>query len=373
MTTTIDLCDNSFSRLWEVGTGTFEGVLRANEPGEWRLETHLDEIPPDVLMQVEAIMVRDAHRILFCGYRQPVSDSAGGTARRLDDRGRRVSIEGMDCWIWMTSRVVFPDPDTEEPWAVATDARDGVGGTKLAEYLMKNIGSTALTDRRIPDLEVMSEAVGASGRWSGRLQRLSDLAKRIADESGLVVEPRITIHRVPQVHVREASDRSAEVVIADIADLAFAEQRDVPARSTWVLAAGSGTGASRMFRTAGGGTGFARRERVVEATSVTTSNELHQIAEANRRNDGFAFYVTGRLNEHAVEQYQYLEDYELGDIVTVQVRGIRFPVPISAVTIRVSPERTVQTPTLGTYTPNLITAMQRRLLGIDERFGQNIA
>ena len=296
-------------------------MLRRNEPGEWRVECHLREIDPDVLMAVNAVLVRDERRVIFAGYRAAGDSGQGGTLREIDAAGRRATIEGVDCWEWFRSRAVLPDPTVDIGWPVATDLRTGQGGTVIEQFIEANAGVSALPDRQIPGLTVQAAAVGTNGEWSGRHQRLDELVGRIALESNVVVEPTVTNDLEPIVYIREASDRTAEVVLSDLADLAEAEQRDVPAAATWVLAAGSGTGASRMFRSAGGGSGISRKEVVVENTNATTSNELHQFAEAKRREAGFALYVSGRTSEQAAESYEYLTDYRLGDLVTVQVKG----------------------------------------------------
>lgn len=374
---TVELCDNNFAKLWELNVGTFEGTVRNNEPGSWRVECQLDEVPPATLFGVQSVLVRDAGRILFAGYRRAGDTGQGGTLRSIDESSRQCVLEGLDCWYWLTSRVCFPDPTTDEPWAVALDVRSGTGASVIAGFINANVGASALAPRQVPGLTVNTASPGANIEQSARLQPLSDVVQQAAQKAGLVVEPtlRSVSDRTPYVDVRTSVDRTAEVVIADIADLAYAEQRDVPSRSTWVLAAGTGTGTSRMFRSYDGtsGTGVARIERLVENTSITTTTELFQYARAVRAEDGFAFYVSGRTNEQAAESYQYLDDYRLGDIITVQVSGFRFHVPITAVTITVTPERVVQTPTLGIYQPDRLRGVRKDLLEIDQRFADNIA
>lgn len=377
MTAIVELCDNSFNKLHELETGTFEGTVRHNEPGSWRVDCQLDEVPPLTLFGVQAVLVRDESRILFAGYRRAGDSGQGGTLRSIDETGRRCSLEGLDCWYWFTSRVCFPDPATEEPWAVASDVRSGTGSAVIAGFINANVGASALAARQVPGLTVNTASPGGNIEQSARLQQLSDVVRQAAQKAELVVEPTLTnpISRTPYVEIRERTDRTTEVVIADIADLAYAEQRDVPSRSTWMLAAGTGTGTSRMFRSYDGtsGVGVARIERVIENTTVTTSSELFQYAKAVRAEDGFAFYVSGRTNEQAAEQYRFLDDYRLGDLITVQVSGVRFRVPVTAVTITVSPEREVQTPTLGIYTPDRLRGVRKDLLEIEERFADNIA
>lgn len=369
----VELGDINFGKLHEVRTGEFSAVTRRNEPGQWQLDMHLDECPPDKLMQVNTVVVRDERRVLFAGYRKAGDGGQGGTMRQIDKSGRRVSIEGIDCWFWLKSRLVFPDPATDEPWGTVADVRSGVGATVAAAYINANAGSTALLDRRIPGLTVATSPVGKTGEWSGRLQPLSDLITRIATEAEIVVEPTLTWDLAPVVNIRDETNRTNEMVVTDLADLADVEQRDVPAASTWVLAAGQGSGVARVFRSAGGGAGVNRIETLTEQSNATTTTELFQIAEATRRQDGFAFYVSGNTSEQAAEQYRYLVDYQLGDLVSVQVSGIRFPVPITAVNLSVTSQRTKQTPVLGTFTPDRLRGMRKDILNLSERFNTNIA
>jgi hypothetical protein len=376
---TIELCDGAFNKLHELETGELTAVTRLNEPGEWRVDFQLDEVPRETLLGVATVLVRDESRVMFAGYRFGTGGGLaglGGIEMRISNDGRRGSVEGLDTWYWLTSRLVFPDPAAEEPWSVEADVRSGMGGTVLAGFVEDNVGPSALTDRQFAGLTVAAAAVGAIGEWSGRLEPLAELATRIAKESGIVVYPTLTniAERLPIVRIRAASDRSAEMVVADIADLADAEARVVNATATWVLAAGSGEGAARMFRSSDGGfSGINRREMLVEAANSTTSNELYQVANATRVENSFALYVSGRTNALAAEQYRYLTDYELGDLVTVQVSGLRFVVPITAIELAVTPGRVVETPVLGTYTPNRLKGMQEAILLLERRNDTNIA
>ena len=373
----VELYDITFTtKLHELQTGQFSGTLRRNEPGQWQVETHLDEIPEQILHDVGAVVVRDERRVLFAGYRIALGDGGGGTVRAINEAGRRVTLEGVDCWHWLNSRVVFPDPGSFEPWAAAAaDIRTGYGGAVIAQYIAANAGPTSLPGRAIDGLTTPTEEqVGAIGEWSGRLQPLSSLIRRIALESGLVVDPLMSPTLVPTIDVREAADRTLTLVVSDLGDLADIEQRDVPPASTWVLGAGSGEGVDRMFRSAGGGSGVTRIEKVVEQTNAATDTELFQFAESRRNEDELAFFMAGTLNRNAAESYRYLDDYRLGDLISVQIQGVRFPVPITGVQITVNPEQGLtELPVLGTFTPNRLVKMRQDIDDLAERFDENLA
>ena len=55
------------------------------------------------------------------------------------------------------------------------------------------------------------------------------------------------------------------------------------------------------------------------------------------------------------------------------MQDVRFPVPITAIEISVTSERTLETPTLGTYNPDRLRGLRKDILGLEQRFNDNLA
>jgi hypothetical protein len=372
----VELCDSGFNRLHEVIAGTFTGVIRRNEPGQWLVDVPMEELGDELCCPnanlVGGVRVTRNGQTVFAGWVSRLS-SGGGMTRTVAANERRMTFEGVDAWHPLTTRLIYPDPLTEFPWAASYDVRAGVGSTVAAGFVSDNLGATALPDRVWPDLVIADSTVGNAGSWSGRLQTLSALVGRIADESLMVCRPTVDAQRRPVIRFQQPKDLTGSLVFSDQGELSDVSVSSSPAASTWVLAAGDGEGTARQFASAGSPLGAERVERVTEQTNATTTAELAQVAEVIRRDEGVALHVDGQVTALAARVYPFGISYDIGDVVSVQVGGSRFPLPVTSVRVEVNPERAAATPVLGTFTPDRLQGLRRDVLGLADRFNSNIS
>ena len=374
---TVELTDSDHNKVHEVVAGQFAGVIRRNEPGQWSLDVPMAELGEDLCCPDQAtiggVRVLRNGDTVFAGWVARLPSGGGGSIRTVSADERMIRFEGVDAWYPLTTRLVFPDPTTDAPWGDAYDTRTGIGSTIAAGFISDNVGSTALADRVWPDLVISDNTVGTSGTWSARLEQLSSLVGRICDESEIVCRPTVDNQNRPVIRLQARKDRTASLVLSDQAELSDSEVASTPAASTWVLAAGAGEGTSRTFASSGSDTGAARVERITEQSNATTTGELEQIAEVIRRDDAVALHVDGQVSTLTALRHKFGEAYDVGDVVSVQVGGARFPVPVTSVRIEVGPQRSVAVPVLGVFSPDRLQGLRRDVLGLADRFDNNIS
>ena len=369
---TVRLGDSSWNTLHEVDAGEFRGVLRRNAPGPWRVRLPLDEITCSCpIDDVATVRVLNGTRVVFSGWVARLDSAGGGVVRTISADERTLTLEGVDAWYPLTTRLAFPNPATGAPWSTATDDRSGLASTVAANYVLHNVGAPALVDRQWPDLVVSDPAVGPSVSWAARLQPLHRLVAEICGVD-VVCRPVVDIDGQTVVRFALASDRSTSLVLSDEGELSDVQQSIVPPGVTWVLAAGSGTGASRQFAVASSAAaGLDRIEALTEQTNATTA-QLPVAAEAVRRDLSVALSVDGQVTAVASRRYRYAIDYDLGDLLGVVVDRVRYATPVTAVQVEVTPERSVAVPALGTWSNDRLQGMRRDVLGLAERFDRSI-
>lgn len=371
MTWSIDLC-TGFVKVDEVaGAGSFTAVVRHLSAGAWRLTIPRAGMRVDPAV-VDSVMVWDDLQLVFDGIVGPVSNGMGG--RRIVNQGvgDMVEFTGTDAWGVLARRRVFPVPSMSEPWDQVNDDRTGVASTAAAGYVDANLGAGALAARQI-DLDIIDPTVGASGSWSGRLVGLDAIVQRVCREGGIVCYPRFLVGGTLQVRFASPVDRSATIVLSDQGDLVDLTRRSETANPTWVLAAGQGQGTSRLFESAdSGATGLARFEALSEQASATSSDELNQIASTGVLAGSGGDWVSTKLTATAAQRLQWLVDYDVGDLLAVEVENVRFTVPVTAVEITVTPDRADVVPSLGEVVPDRLRGLNRDVLDLAARFDNQI-
>lgn len=372
----VELRDVDGTKLHEVQSGEFAGVVRRNAPGQWRVRVPLDELSLPTALNVRQVLVRDRRRVLFAGWVSPLPSGGGGVTRSRTDDEQSLVFEGVDAWWPLTARVCWPNPVTGI--GALADVRSGVGSTVAAEYIEHNLGqfANAQTDiERQAAIIVVDPEIGDEGEWSARWLPLSKMVGRVCDESGIVCAPSIAVDGRPEFRFVTVTDRTDSLVLVDDDDLASAVWSFTPPRATWVFALGQGEGASRVaalaFPFSGGG--LDRFEFVTEQVNASTPDELRLIANAVLADSAPFVSVDAELSSSIAQRLRYGIDYQLGDKLGVQVDGERYPSPVTAVRFEVTPERSQATPVLGTWSPERLQGLRRDVLGLADRFNNNIA
>ena len=367
----IDLC-TGFVRQDEVTTGSLQAVVRDLERGSWSLSVPRSELDVSPSVVDSVLVWSDDGQLMFDGFVAPATSGFAGTELVDEGAGEMVTWSGVDGWGILGSRLAWPDPSSEPPWSVSHDVRSGFASSVAGGFISDNLGGSALADRQVP-LRLADPSIGSMGVWSARLQPLDALVARICREGGVRCWPRVAAGGELVVTFTVPVDRSATIVLSDQGDLVGTERRTSPAESTWSLAAGQGEGVGREFEVAASGaTGLARRERLVQATSATSSVELGQIAGVDLADGAEAERVRTKVTESASQRWEWLVDYDVGDLVTVEVDEDRFVVPVTAVEITVEPGRQTAVPVLGDATGDMVDGLRRDVTGLAERFDRQV-
>jgi hypothetical protein len=378
-TFSVELCQQ-WNRIAVLSTDDayeFHGVTRRLENGEWALTfpegagAWEGYRPTDV---DTVVLVEDGARRYF-GYVAQVSEGQGGVERVRDVSGDRWMLSGPDLWYALESRLAFPDPTESSPssWLVSHDERTDIASTVLAGYLNDNLGGSALEDRAA-DFNAIDTVTGEIGSWSVRLQTLAEVAKRICGDADLIVHMSIDTNGLLIVRVEQPRDLSETKLLSDKADFTRLITRNVPARSTWVLAGGQGEGTGRVFRRSfTGETGTLRREKFTDQSSLTTGDEVLRSARAHRRNDAATWFVSVEVSDVAAQSLGFGRSVFVGEKVTIEVDGQRHVVPVQSIAWEITSQRQQVHATLGTAAPDLLRGLTLDVAGLADRFDRNIA
>lgn len=382
----VDLC-RDWQRIGTVTAFEFHGVERFLEAGEWSLECAAEAVDwgstydsdlgryvqhgPEDVNTIR--LVRDKV-IVFAGYVAVVSEGVGGLVISNDGSGLRFQWSGPDLWDLLKRRVAYPNPAADPPWGASHDVETGAASTVVAAYLNANMGVGSLPDRTVDGFAVDDQQTGMVGEWSARLQPLSDLVARICTDAELGCW--LTIDWDGRVTATVGAPRNLadRYIFSDQGDLTNVQVRHVPASVTWTLAGGQGEGTSRVFRVASSGeAGAARREVFSDQSSLSSFEELLASASANTRLGGRSWSVYGEVADETAAALRYGSDLRLGDLVTIEVLGRRYVVPVTSAAIEVTAERRVVRPTLGTASPDELKGLIRDVANLAARFNRDIA
>lgn len=376
MTYSVDLCAG-FVKVGEATAFELNAVVRLLAVGEWQLTAPLIGLECADVGLVDSIIVYDdgtPARIMFAGIVRKVGGVDGGVTRIVAAEGTTFEFRGVDIYGLLAQRQVWPSPTTVPPWAAAHDIRTGVGSTVAAGYVTANLGSGALAARQIPGVTVVDPGVGASSTWSGRLQPLDEMVGRICRESGIVCHATMTAPGAYRFVFEGPHDLSGQVIFTDQGDLEQLSRLVSPATASHVVAAGQGELTARTFAIADNAAiGLDRVEVIYENTNITTLTGLQTAADGELVLQGEDVSVDGLVAADAAQRVRYLDDYQLGDWLGVEVDSVRYSAQVEAVVISLSDEREVIRPVLGRAAGNDTLSLIRQVSGLESRFNSQIA
>lgn len=376
MTYTVDLCDG-FDKVGEASAFELSAIVRLLRVGEWQLSAPLAGLDVEDVGQVDSVIVYDDSldaRIVFAGLVRRVGGVDGGITRQVTAEGTRIEFRGVDVYGLLAQRQAWPTPGTVPSWASAYDTRTGVGSTCAAGYIVDNLGSGAIAARQIPGVTVVDPGVGNSATWTGRLQPLDEFIGRICRESGVVCIATMTGPGAYRFLFRTPRDLSESLLFTDQGDLEELSRLVTPATASYVLGAGQGALTARTFRVAdSGATGLERVEVVYENTNIVTAASLELAAQTELLLQGEDVSVDGVIAVGATQRIRYLDDYDLGDWLGVEVDSVRYRSQVEGVTISLTAQRELVRPVLGRASTNEAFSLIRQVSGLESRFDSQIA
>lgn len=372
----LDLC-RGFERIGIATSFTLSAVVRHLATGTWRLTAPSVGLEVPDVDQVDSIILWDQSqpaRVVFAGLVRPIAGAQGTVVKRLNADGSFVEITGVDLYGILGHRTAWPTPTTDPPWADSHDQRSGLGSEVAAGFISANLGASAIASRQVVDVSVIDTSAGLSSTWLGRLQPLDQLVGRVCRESGIACRVRMTSPGAISFTLTSPTDRSTEIVITDQGDLETVERLLLLAGSSHVIAAGQGELTARAFAAATtGATGLDRIESVYQNTNVATTGGLATAASAEleRRSSGVS--VRGTISASATQQIRYLDDYDVGDLLGIEVEGVRYAAQVEGVQIEINAEQESVTPILGPNSADELVRLIGDVAGLQTQFDSQIA
>jgi hypothetical protein len=369
----LDLCTD-FVKVGEAEAYQFDAIVRNLAVGEWVLSAPAEGLIAPDLNAVDSVLVyNEAGRIVFAGLVRPYDGNEGGTLRTVDAESSTIEFSGIDLWGLLAMRRVWPDPTGSPPWSVSHDVRTGVASTVAAEFIDANMGSTAIADRAIAGLEIVDPAAGLTSSWSGRLQPLSEMVANICRDAGLTCRAEMRTPGVIRFIIGSPYDQSDRYLFTDQGDLEGVARLMTPAQATYVLGAGQGELTARAFAVASGGqSGLDRVEVVYENTNITVTGELEAAVARELSLATAEASVEAVLSPSAAQSIDYLDDYNLGDHLGVEIEGVRYAPQVEAVRFSFSPDRQLITPLLGRTSADPLKRLLSRVASLQSQFDTQI-
>ena len=373
----VDLLDADGVRIGEATAYDLDAVVRALAAGPWVMTTTVAGLALDdgaSIADIAAVRVVDELGVAFTGTVRPIAgEDNGGVTVEGVGASAAVTFAGSDAgWAALASRRAYPDPSTEAPWATSHDTRTGRASTVVAEFIEANLGSSALPDREWPDLDVVDGLVGIESTWSARLQRLDRLVARICNDAGLVCRPTFALDGSLRVVIVARSDLSARQVLSDQADLSTLTDRSFAATASHVIAAGQGELELRAFEVASSpATGRDRAEHFIDRRNLADTAELATAASSTLAAAAASRVIRAELSAAAAAQMRYRFHYDVGDIVSVEIAGVRHSSSIESVRIQLNATEYRITPQFGEAAPDAWSALVRIIAEFDAVSDEN--
>ena len=373
----VDLLDADGVRIGEATAYDLDAVVRALAAGPWVMTTTVAGLALDdgaSIADIAAVRVVDELGVAFTGTVRPIAgEDNGGVTVEGVGASAAVTFAGSDAgWAALASRRAYPDPSTEAPWATSHDTRTGRASTVVAEFIEANLGSSALPDREWPDLDVVDGLAGIESTWSARLQRLDRLVARICNDAGLVCRPTFALDGSLRVVIAARSDLSARQVLSDQADLSTLTDRSFAATASHVIAAGQGELELRAFEVASSpATGRDRAEHFIDRRNLADTAELATAASSTLAAAAASRVIRAELSAAAAAQMRYRFHYDVGDIVSVEIAGVRHSSSIESVRIQLNATEYRITPQFGEAAPDAWSALVRSIAEFDAVSDEN--
>jgi hypothetical protein len=346
----------------------FAGVVRHLAAGEWRATLRAAVWP----RLAAAWPAQDGSPLLFV---LRWSDASKGIVMsgpireahlKRNSGVETVELSGDDDYgALLGSRIVYPQPADQPPWTTADyHVMTAQASAAITELVTQHAGSGARTERQIPGLTVVDQGVGSTQTWRYRLASLADAVKEIAEAENLRVDVRRNTDATVTVTVGATAQHPQYVL--DETKLADFTVTLSTGTATTVVAGGSGEGTARLFAIAGEDVGgAARRELFTDQRSIGSQPTLQASADANRSTGSASTSLAGQLLPTVAVRWR--QQYQLGDTITLQAQGVRYPAQVTAVTVEIGDEGLVVSPVLGKASRYALTQLLRDVAGLGTR------
>lgn len=370
----VDLC-TGFERVGVAEAFTLAASVGHLRPGYWVLSGRPSGLSAPDLDAVDSIIVYEDNEIRYAGIVRTVPDVDGRYERSIDASGTEITWTGTDLFGLLGTRQCWPDPTSEPPWvSVSHDSRTGPASTVAAGFIEANIGVSAIAARTIDALTCIDPVIGTTGTWTKRLESLSTTVASVCREGQISVVASMPSPGEILFTFRSVSDLRNQFVFSDQGDLQSAKRVISEATGTIVIAAGEGQGTARAFAVAdSGATGIDRVETVYENTNITDTSTLGLAAAAELARHDDVVTVDAVIAEAALQIIRYGVDYQVGDILGVEIGGVRHGSPVTSVLFELTPSRSRVRPILGHASTSDLSALLSSLTQVEQHLDRSIS
>lgn len=319
-------------------------TLKFNGAGAWTLDMP-DGDKADLLRQVKAgiIVTKPDGTTLLSGNvtsRETTWSSEGEsfTCSGVDDN---ILLDRSDAWPEVTGTFSAQD----------YDVRTGIAETIMRQYVNLNIGPGAIAARQVTGLTLAADlARGVATTGRARFDKLGDLLRELALFSNGMGFQIVQVGAGLQFQIYVPVDRSTTAKFGrEFGNLIGYRLREAAPRANALVVGGGGEGAARVLLRLDDATSIAkwgRIEEFVDRRDTTDTTELNQTL-TERMSE---MKETSGLEVEPMDtsRLRFGVDYNLGDKVSVVVRGTTKVDILSKVRLKISgsdPEQLI--PTVG--------------------------
>lgn len=327
-------------------------------------------------------------RILFLHNRLDQAFQIRHKEIELDENGKATEnwiIRALPLKSWLGQRITYPPSHT------AYDNKQADAETVMLHYVTNNIVSPVDVSRKMQGLVLaVNELRGATVNWQSRFKNLAEELSEISQLSGLGWNVEIdAVNKQYVFRVLEGLNRTAGQSLVPPAifspefgtlqQLSYTES-DLNYQNTAIVA-GQGEGVDRRIIHIGEHTGFDRYELFVDARDIEEETQPEEGDPVPRPPAEIEADLVNRGNQKLAEHEQeiylegqalpksrltYGEDYDLGDMVTLQNKewGVTLDARITEVKEIYEPGNIGLELTFDNSRPTLISKIKQELAGV---------
>lgn len=339
-----------------------EAIARFNDIGTWTVDVD-GRAPLAAKLATPGYgieLVRDDTTVVMSGPMRHRVWSRDGDQLQL-------TVSGVDDMIWLKRRLAHPQPATAAPPYNTNeyDVRTGVASTVLRAYVNANAGAGALAPRQVTGLGLDTDPLAGTtvtgrARWQVLLQLLQELAIAGGNLGFRVTKSGTSL----LFQVYEPTDRTSSVILStELGNLFGYDYESEASEVNYVYLGGGGEGTARTVREGSDSaevTSWGRIEAFQDRRDTTDTGELDQeITKTLTEGVG----KTGlSINPVDIDGMVFLQDYNLGDLVTYVIDGEPNTQIVREARITLTPDGPQQTiPGLNTAGRNDVLRLLRRL------------
>lgn len=304
---------------------------------------------------------------IYCGSDPIYTGSVNRMGYRKADN--TAVFRGWDA-LRLAKRRALPVPSGPPYTSAEYDVRTGAAETVIKAYVDYNAGPSAKADRQIPGLTIEPD-YGRGDQHTGRARfdNLTEFICAIGLARGLGL-------RVldGQFQIWQPADKTASILFSDVIDTLGDYEFEVgDPEANYLYGAGSGSGVTQAFYERGDAASIAEYGRLEHYLNIgRTAVDAEISAQIDSDLQKLAAAAWFKFDIVETPDRAFWTDLWLGDLVTVQARGLSFTTRMSELTITAYPDgtQTLQPVFINNATFELTRREYDRLRQMEQRIAR---